>query len=221
MPHFTLNPSNTALIVVDMQKCFVEDSPFAALGGRAVLDRLNRLARVCRTAGGLIVHTAQVVREDGSNLGVLGETLAPVKAGLINANAESAALHPDLEIKPGDVLINKPLFGAFHATDLDLILRWRGVETVVIGGIATNVCCETTAREAMQRQYRVIFLSDGTTTFDLPGSTLGAATAEEIQRVTCATLSFGFAEVTTVDDVAHRLEATPTERTIGQIARAA
>jgi ureidoacrylate peracid hydrolase len=221
MPHFTLNPGNTALIVVDMQKCFVEDSPFAAPGGRAVLDRLNRLARTCRAVGGLVVHTAQVVREDGSNLGVLGETLAPVKAGLINANAESAALHPDLEIEPGDVLIKKPLFGAFHATDLDLILRWRGIETVIIGGIATNVCCETTAREAMQRQFRVVFLSDGTTTFDLPGSALGPATAEEIQRVTCATLSFGFAEVTSVADVAHRLEATLTDGIVSQEARAA
>jgi ureidoacrylate peracid hydrolase len=221
MPHFTVNPASTALIVVDMQKCFVEASPFAAPAGRAVLDRLNRLARVCRAAGGLVVHTAQVVREDGSNLGVLGETLPPVKAGLINANAESAALHPDVEIEPGDVLINKPLFGAFHATDLDLILRWRGVETVIIGGIATNVCCDTTAREAMQRQYRVIFLSDGTTTFDLPGSALGPVTAEEIQRVTCATLSFGFAEVATVAEVGHRLEAAPTERIVGHEARAA
>jgi ureidoacrylate peracid hydrolase len=67
MPHFTLNPGNTALIVVDMQNCFVEDSPFAAPGGRGVLDRLNRLARTCRAVGGLVVHTAQVVREDGSS----------------------------------------------------------------------------------------------------------------------------------------------------------
>ena len=54
---------------------------------------------------------------------------------------------------------------------------------MVIGGIATNVCCETTAREAMQHDIKVIFLSDGTTTFELPGSLLGADTTEEIQRV--------------------------------------
>jgi ureidoacrylate peracid hydrolase len=63
------------LIVVDMQNCFVGNSPFAAPGGREVLDRLNVLAEVCRASGGLVVYTAQVVRRDGSNLGVLADTL--------------------------------------------------------------------------------------------------------------------------------------------------
>jgi ureidoacrylate peracid hydrolase len=136
------------------------------------------------------------------------ETLAPIKAGLINDGAESAALRPDLHVGAGDVVIKKPLFGAFTATDLELILRWHSIDTVVVGGIATNVCCDTTAREAMQQDFRVVFLSDRTTTFGLPGSALGMATAEEIQRVTCATLSFGFA---TVSDVAARLSSGSVE----------
>jgi len=205
MTRFNMDPRTTALINIDLQNCFVENSPFAAPDGRAILDQLNSLAEVCRASGGLVVHTAQVVRPDGSNVGVLGETVPPVSAGLINEGAASAALHRDLRIEPGDVVIKKPLFGAFTATDLELILRRRDIETVVIGGIATNVCCENTARETMQRDFRVVFLADGTTTFGLPGDVLGAATAEEIQRVTCATLAFGFAEVTTVHDVADRL----------------
>jgi ureidoacrylate peracid hydrolase len=207
MVHFTIDPRRTALIVVDMQNCFVENSPFAAPCGRGILDRLNDLAEVCRASGGLVVHTAQVVRRDGSNLGVLGETLPPVKAGLINEDTGSAALHPDLQVGAGDVVIRKPLFGAFTATDLELILRRHSIDTVVVGGIATNVCCDTTAREAMQRDFQVVFLSDGTTTFGLPGSALGSATAEEIQRVTCATLGFGFAEVATVSDMAARFSS--------------
>ena len=211
MAQFTIDPRATALIVVDMQNCFVENSPFAAPGGREVLERLNGLADTCRESGGLVVYTAQVVKPDGSNVGILRETLAPVNAGIINEGVESAALNRDLRIERGDVMIKKPLFRAFTATDLELILRWRGIDTVVVGGIATNVCCETTAREAMQREFQVVFLSDGTTTFGLPGSSLGSATAEEIQRVTCATLSFGFAEVTTVSDVAQRLSKGAAE----------
>jgi hypothetical protein len=65
----------------------------------------------------------------------------------------------------------------------------------------------------MQRDFRVVFISDGTTTFGLPGSALGSASAEETQRVTCATLSFAFAEVTTVSDMATRLRAKPPSRT--------
>jgi ureidoacrylate peracid hydrolase len=181
------------------------------LAAEDILDRLNELAAVCRASGGLVIHTMQVVRPDGSNLGVLRETLPPIKAGLINDGAESAALHPGLQVGVGDVVIKKPLFGAFTATDLELIPRRRRIETVVVSGIATNVCCETTVREAMQRDFRVVFLSDGTTTFGLPGSALGSATAEEIQRVTCATLSFGFAEVATVSDVAARLSSGSVE----------
>jgi ureidoacrylate peracid hydrolase len=129
-------------------------------------------------------------------------------AGIINDGVESAALHPDLRFDADDVVLKKPLFGSCQETDMDLLLR-RGIETVIVGGIATNFCAETTAREATARDYRVVFLSDGTAMFDLPGSALGPATAEEVQRVTCATLSFDFAEVSTVADVADRLASAP------------
>ena len=67
-----------------------------------------------------------------------------------------------------DILLEKPRFGAFHGTDLDLILRNRGIDTVIITGICTNICCETTAREANMRDYKVFFISDATATFNTP-----------------------------------------------------
>jgi hypothetical protein len=82
--------------------------------------------------------------------------------------------------------------------------RRRGVLSY---GEPTNVCCETTAREANVRDFKVIFLADGTATFGLPDLGFGAVSAAEIQRSTCSTLAFGFAEVTTVADVSARLEA--------------
>lgn len=196
MVDFTIDPRRTALINVDMQNCFVEGYPISAPRGPQVLGRINRLIDVCRASGVTVIHTAHVVRPDGSNLGVMGDILPPVKSGVINEGTESAALHERLNNQVPDIVLKKPRFGSFHGTDLELILRSNGIDTVIISGIATNICCETTAREANARDFRVLFLSDGTETFDM-----NSMTAAELQRATCATLGFAFAQVLTVDEV--------------------
>lgn len=198
--NFAVEPQRMALINVDMQNCFVYDSPIAAPDGLALLARINRLAAVCRAAGIPVIHTSHVLRPDGSNMGLLAE-LAPVKAGIINRDAASAALHKDLVVDPRDILLEKPRFGAFYGTDLDLILRTRSIDTVIIAGIATNVCCETTAREAMVRDFRVFFLSDGTTTFGM-----GDATGAELQKATLATLGFVFGDVLSIDEMIEKIQ---------------
>ncbi len=196
MADFPIVPSNMALINVDMQNCFVENSPVAAPGGLEVLERINRLIAACRDAGVLVVHTAHVVRPDGSNIGVMGEIVPPVNDGVIDKGAQSAELHGGLDVADGDILLDKPRFGSFHGTDLELILRARGIDTIVVTGICTNICCETTAREANVRDFRVFFLTDGTATFGI-----GDLTAEDIQAATCATLGFAFAQLATVDEM--------------------
>jgi ureidoacrylate peracid hydrolase len=99
---------------------------------------INRVAAACRAAGILVVHVSHVLRADGSNTGVLGEISPIVRQGFISAGSPSAALHPDLVVDARDVLVEKPRFGAFHATDLELILRARGVDSIIITGIATE-----------------------------------------------------------------------------------
>jgi ureidoacrylate peracid hydrolase len=200
MVDFRVVPERTALLNIDMQNCFVEGSPISAAEGRAVLDRINRLSVACREAGILVVHTRLVLRPDGSNLGVLGETSPPAKAGMLNQGSVSTALHKDLLIDPLDILLDKPRFGAFHGTDLELVLRGRGIDTVIISGIATNVCCETTAREAMVRDFHVFFLSDGTAT-----APMGNASAAELQKATLATVGFLFGQVLTVDEMIEKI----------------
>jgi ureidoacrylate peracid hydrolase len=201
MVDFQVVPEKTALVNVDMQNCFVEGYPISAPDGPAVEERINRLADFCREAGIQVIHTSHVVRPDGSNVGVLDEIIPPVKDGVINKGAESAELHSGLKVKEGDVLLDKPRFGSFHGTDLELILRSKGIDTIIITGIATNVCCETTAREANVRDFRVLFVSDGTATFGI-----GDLSAEEIQKATCTTLGFAFAQVLTVDEVIAKIE---------------
>jgi ureidoacrylate peracid hydrolase len=202
MADYAFVPELTALINVDMQNCFVHGSPFSSTNGLAVQERINRVAAACRAAGILVIHTIHVLRPDGSNTGVLGEISGTVKRGIVNKGSESAALHKELFVDLRDLLLDKPHFGAFHATDLELILRSRGVDSVIITGIATNVCCETTAREATVRDFHVLFLSDGTATFDI-----GDLSAAEVQRAACATLGLLFAQVLTVDEMIHKISA--------------
>lgn len=202
MVDFAVRPAHTALINVDLQNCFVEGYPISAPKGPEVLARVNRLAEACRDCGVRVIHTAHVVRPDGSNIGVMGEILPRVKAGVINEGSDSAALHAKLAVRPGDVVLNKPRFGSFHGTDLELILRANGIDTVIVSGIATNVCCETTAREANARDFRVFFLSDGTATFGI-----GDLSPDDIQKATCATLGFAFAQVLTVDQMIAKIRA--------------
>lgn len=195
MPSLTVDPARTALVNVDMQNCFVEGSPVSAPGGRALLDRINELAAACRAAGVLVVHARHVLRPDGSNAGLLAE-IPVVAEGIINKGSPSAEFHSSLVIEDRDVLLEKPRFGCFHGTDLELLLRSRGVDTVIVSGISTNVCCETTAREAAVRDFRVIFLSDGTATFGI-----GDLTAEDIQKAACTTVGFVFGRLATIDEV--------------------
>ena len=197
MAGFALDPSRTALINVDLQRCFVQGGPLASPAGPAVVERVNRLARVCRQAGALVVHTRVSIKGGRLDAGVVMRELVP--AFIIDLFADGAAsggLHDALEVDPADVILGKPHYGAFHDTDLEQILRSRGVDTVIITGIATNICCETTAREAAQRDFRVFFVSDATATVEM-----GGVPAEDLQRATCASLAQVFAHVATLNDV--------------------
>jgi nicotinamidase-related amidase len=192
-------PHRTAFIAVDLQRCFVAASPVAVPAGRVVLERVNRLAATCRDAGVLVVHTRFVV--EPGDLGVLAWTSPPARAGLLDRGSEAAELHPDLvRDSERDVLIEKPRFGAFYRTGLHGLLVERGVDTVIIGGLLTNICCETTAREAAERDFAVYFLSDGTATDDMEG-----VAAADLQRATLATLGFLFARVVTVEQMARAI----------------
>ena len=203
-----VDPGRTVLVVVDMQNCFVADSPVSAPLGPEVATRLNRLAGACRESGITVIWTRHVVRRDGSNVGLLGEKIPAVAHGVINEDAPTAALHELMDVRSGDVVLEKPRFGSFYGTDLEVILRSSGIDTIIVGGINTNVCVDTTAREAAVREFRVLFLSDGTANFDLPDGGLGPATAEELQRTACAVMAFGFAEVITVGQALRRIPVT-------------
>jgi len=191
---FKLVPENTVMVNIDLQNCFVDNAD----RGLEVVDRVNRLAMMCRNAGILVIHTRHVVRPDHSNIGILGKLVPKVRDGMLDEGSESAAFHADLRIEPNDVLLTKPRFGAFHGTDLDVILRSRGIDSLIITGITTDVCCDTTAREANARDFKVFFLSDATTTSRPPQS----------QRTTLELISALFGQVLTTEAMIAKINGT-------------
>jgi ureidoacrylate peracid hydrolase len=162
-----------------------------------LLERLDALAQRCREAGVLVILTAHVVRADHSNAGTLPAKVAAVEEGMIDEASESAALHPAVRVDPRDIIVRKPRFSAFAGTDLELILRTRGIDTVIVAGIATDICCESTARDAADRGLRVIFLSDGTAT----GSGADDPHADADHAAALRRLDTYFADVVSVGDL--------------------
>jgi ureidoacrylate peracid hydrolase len=122
--------------------------------------------------------------------GLLGEIFAVVREGPLDRDGERAAFHTSLHISPEHMLLEKPHFGAFHHTGLELLLHRLGRETIIITGIETKLCCETTGREVLLRDFRVFFMSDATGTGGVPGRS-----REEVQRASLATVGRFFAQV--------------------------
>ena len=206
MIDWQIDPRRTALINIDLQNMFVEGYDHAPADGPQIVEKLNGLSAIARAAGMTVIHTAQEARADGANRGYCADVVIAYMAehNLVRPNnlsgEHAVAYSPRLKIEPGDIRLTKPRYGAFTGTDLDLMLRKRGIDTVVIGGIATNVCVDTTAREAATREYRVFVLSDACSNRGLDN-----LTADQIKAATLATLRFAFAQVLTVDEMAAKI----------------
>lgn len=195
----TIDPRKTAMIVVDMQNDFVADG--ALLQSKQALAMADELARTldfCRESGVRVVYTAHVHRSDGCDMGLYDDLYPPIeqRAALVDGTP-GAEIYPALAPAEGEHVIKKHRYSGFFATDLDLILREWGVESVVISGTTTENCCHATARDAMFRNYRVAFLSDATGTFDYPDMGFGAMPAADVHRATLAILAFSTAHVMT------------------------
>jgi nicotinamidase-related amidase len=204
-----VDPAQTALIVVDMENDFVaEGAPMEIPAGRAMVPRLRRLIDECRSRGMLVVFTAHVHRRDGSDMGLFDDTYQAIaeRRGLIEGEP-GTEIYSELGRQPDDIVLKKHRYSAFHATDLDMVLRGRRIETVVVTGVSTENCCHATARDAMFHDYKVIFLVDCNATHDYPDLGWGGMTAEEVHRSVLCVLAFSTADVMTSDDLLSRIKA--------------
>jgi ureidoacrylate peracid hydrolase len=156
-------PDKTALLVIDMQRGLLADSlPTSIPAGRKIIHRLARLIEDARRRGLLIVYTR--MSHDFIGKGPYGK-LWPSHfkedgQPILRRGSDVFEITPELIVQPGDVVIDKDRYSAFFNTNLETILKDHQIENLIITGIASNVCSESTARDAFFRDYHVFFLSD-------------------------------------------------------------
>jgi nicotinamidase-related amidase len=201
-------PGKTALIVVDMQNDFVAPgAPMQSPAGLAMVPRLQQVLACCRERGIPVIYTAHVHRPGGYDQGLLAHAPVIARGEALLDGSPGGAIFPDIAPREGEIVISKHRFSAFYGTDLEIILRGLGVNTVVITGVTTENCCHATARDAFFRDFQVIFLSDATATGDYPDLGYGSLSADEVHRATLVILARDTADVTTTETFIARVKA--------------
>jgi ureidoacrylate peracid hydrolase len=185
-----IRPSTTALLVIDMQVVFVEaGQPGYGPSAPAIIPGINRLIGDVRAAGGLVVFTRHTVADAGPQAIPEWQRERPMMAGLLASFRPGLRAHDiDGRMDRGDddLVLDKYRLSAFavHSSDLGEHLQRRGIDTVIVTGVVTNACCETTARDAFMLGYKTFFISDGT-----------AAFTDEEHNATLLSMSTIFADV--------------------------
>jgi ureidoacrylate peracid hydrolase len=200
--HATIDASRAALVVVDMQKYFVAGGfPGEVPMARAIVPSINRLAREIRAAGGTVIWIQTTAvggleRWGNHHKHMLTPERAKVRLAGLDEASEGFKLYPALEVLPGDLRIKKVKYSAFieGSSDIDAQLKSRGIETLLITGTVTNVCCESTGRDAMMLDYRVIMIADG-----------NASHSDEEHAASLNNFQIFFGDVMTSDEALQRL----------------
>jgi ureidoacrylate peracid hydrolase len=200
--HESIDAARSALVVVDMQNHFVAPGFHAEVpAARDIVSTINRIARAMRETGGTVIWiqtTASGAREQWANHHRFDMTPERAEARLasLSEDARGFELYPSLEVASDDLRVKKIKYSALiqGSSDLDSQLKRRGIESLLIAGTTTNVCCESTARDAMMLDYRVIVLSDAT----------AASTIEE-HEAALNSLALFFADVMTIDEALQRI----------------
>lgn len=196
-PHADLDPRSTALIVVDLQNGFMMEGVAFSLCHTAVeiVPNVNRIAQTVRRTGGR-VFWVQNTHDDGclANWSHLHEMTLPEKdqqrSEAMREGSQGHQLWAELDVQPEDERVLKTRYSAFiqGSSDLPERLRIQGYDTVIIVGTVTNVCCESSARDAMMLNFRTIMVSDA-----------NAAHTDEAHNATLVSFYQTFGDVMTTD----------------------
>jgi ureidoacrylate peracid hydrolase len=197
-------PRRTALVVIDLQNAFMREGVAHTLCKMAprIVPNVNRLAAALRAAGGTVVWVRTTA--DPGSLQTWShyydELLTPAgKARRVEALADGSIGHAfwsELDRRPEDLTVTKRRYSAFlqGSSDIEAQLRTRGLDSVLIAGCVTNVCCESSARDAMMLNFRTVMVSDG-----------NAAATDRDHGNSLAAFYLTFGDVLTADEVISRL----------------
>jgi ureidoacrylate peracid hydrolase len=201
----SLNPASTALVVIDMQNVWVKEgmpaySPYC----EAIVPNINRLAAATRQAGGKVYWVRAIYGDDAPRtwsayMDFLDRGQMQDMLDALTDGNEGAELWPDLDIQPEDEITIKRRFSALiqGSSDLGERLGTAGMDTLIITGTATNVCCESTARDAFMLNYRTLMVSDA-----------NATSSDEAHNASLNALFNRFADVFTTDEVVAMLDVS-------------
>ena len=146
------------MMVVDMQNDFIlEGAPIEAYGGRTIIPAIIDILSFMRAQGVPVIYTQEVHRPERIDYGLELEREEPEHC---LEGTRGVEIIDELKPQPGDLVVKKPRYSAFHATDLEILLQGLGKRTIILAGVGTNVCVHATAIDAQQRGIRVVALSD-------------------------------------------------------------
>jgi len=188
---FPLDLSNSALIVIDMQDFFLDEKSHAYIPtSELIVPNVQALIEIFR-AKGLPVVFSKHSHKDGEDLGMMGKWWSDP----MMESDPLIKISDKMPVDDADMVIHKNRYSVFHETNLASILREKGVEKVVITGVATHLCCESTARAAFMLDFEVYFVIDGTASWD-----------EDMHLASIKTCSDGFSVPVTTKEVMEALE---------------
>jgi ureidoacrylate peracid hydrolase len=199
----SIEPHKTALVVIDMQNVFcAKGAAVEVATAREIVPNINRLARATRAAGGTVVWVQMAIArwEDWALVldNLLSRAIAERTFAQIQPGSEGHALWPEMDAATGDLFIGKNRYSAFlpTASNLGGELRARGIDTVVVVGTLTNVCCESSARDAAMLDFKTFMVSDA-----------NAARTDEEHMATLVNFIQTFGDVRSTDEMISMLAA--------------
>lgn len=197
----TLTPSKTALVVVDMQNYFVQDGmPSCAEEARTVVPNINRLAATVRATGGLVVWIQTEAPSGPADWANRKEATSAEgwakRQALLAPNGAGFPIYETCDVKPEDSIAIKYRYSAFipYPSPLEKLLKDKGIDTLLITGVATSTCCESTARDASMWGYRTVMVSDG-----------NADSTDALHNHTLGKFLVTFGDVQSTDEVVAKL----------------
>jgi ureidoacrylate peracid hydrolase len=198
-----LDARRTALVVVDMQAYFIVNGmPACIPGARTLVPNINRLARAVRKTGGTVVWIqTEALSEDPEDWANRKEAVSAEgwkkRQALLAKSGEGFAIDSTCEVLPEDKIAIKYRYSAFipYPSELDAVLREHGIDTLLVTGVTTSTCCESTARDAAMWGYRTIMVSDG-----------NADETDALHNHTLGKFLVTFGDVQSTDDLLRKLE---------------